>query len=474
MPASRHHGASVVIVVADGLRPDTLAAALDASALPALSRLRAEGGLHTVVSCFPSVTGPAYLPFLTGRHPGTVGLPGLRWLDRARAVRGVRRRARSYAGIDGWSVNEDLDAAAPTLFELAPALGAFSVVTRGLPRERNIGAGPRVALRVARAHFTGEIDRWLEMDRDVAAELRRRARSLRPRIVFAAFTGVDKASHACGHDAPLVREALSIVDDAVAGLRLDAEMDGRWREMHLWVASDHGHSPVATHDDLHRLLESWGYRVLAHPWLARRRADVAVMVSGNAMAHLYPEPAARTRHSWSSQPTRWNELVQRLLARPSVDLVLVSHAPDRCEVRANGRGSAMIESLRDGRFAYRPVDGDPLALGAGGEACADEWLERSIGGDYPDAVLQIARLAGAARSGEIVLSASRGWDFRSGWEPVAHVSAHGALHRDHMLVPLLLARPAAGTPRRTVDVMPSALTALGLAAPEGLDGRSFL
>ena len=474
MPASKHHGASVVIVVADGLRPDTLASALDAGALPALSRLRAEGGLHTAVSCFPSVTGPAYVPFLTGRHPGAVGIPGLRWLDRSRERRGVRWRARSYAGIDGWSVNEDLDPAAPTLFELAPGLGALSVVTRGLPRERNIGAGPRFALRIARAHFGGEVDDWLAIDRDVVVELRRRARALRPRIVFAAFTGVDKASHACGHGAPQVREALSIVDDAVAGLRLDAEADGRWRDMHLWVVSDHGHSPVAAHDDLVRLLESWGHRVLSHPWLARGRADVAVMVSGNAMAHLYPEPTARRRRPWPSHAARWEEPVQRLLARPSVDIALLSHGPNRCEVRASGRGSAMVESLTDGRFAYRPIDGDPLALGAGGESCADGWLERSNGGDHPDAMLQIARIAGAARSGEIILSASRGWDFRSGWEPVPHVSAHGALHRDHMLVPLLLSRPAAGRPRRTADVMPSALAALGVAVPGGLDGRAFV
>ena len=46
--------------------------------LPALAQLRDEGGgkLHTVTSCFPSVTGPAYAPFLMGRFPGPIGLPG--------------------------------------------------------------------------------------------------------------------------------------------------------------------------------------------------------------------------------------------------------------------------------------------------------------------------------------------------------------------------------------------------------------
>ena len=43
-----------------------------------------------------------------------------------------------------------------------------------------------------------------------------------------------------------------------------------------------------------------------------------------------------------------------------------------------------------------------------------------------------------------------------------------------MLVPLLLNRPAATTPLRTVDVMPSACRALGLPLPHGLDGTPFL
>jgi arylsulfatase A-like enzyme len=74
----------------------------------------------------------------------------------------------------------------------------------------------------------------------------------------------------------------------------------------------------------------------------------------------------------------------------------------------------------------------------------------------------------------VILSASRNWDFRERHEPIPHVSSHGALHRDHMLVPLLTNRPIARVPRRTVDVMPSALAALGLEVPAGLDGASFV
>jgi hypothetical protein len=124
-------------------------------------------------------------------------------------------------------------------------------------------------------------------------------------------------------------------------------------------------------------------------------------------------------------------------------------------------------------ISYEPVTGDPLGTGAQRTLDAQEAYEVCIATDYPDALVQIANLVGADRSGEIILSASRDWDYRAKYEPIPHVSSHGALHREHMLVPLLVNRPVPGLPRRTVDVMPSALKALGIETPSGLDGQAF-
>ncbi|HEY7899334.1 MAG TPA: hypothetical protein VIC03_13060, partial [Gemmatimonadaceae bacterium] len=90
-----------------------------------------------------------------------------------------------------------------------------------------------------------------------------------------------------------------------------------------------------------------------------------------------------------------------------------------------------------------------------------------------DALVQIARLCACSRSGDIILSAAPEWDFRAHYEPIRHVSSHGALHRQHMLVPLITNRPLAGTPRRTVDVMTSTCAALGLQATL-TEGSSFI
>ena len=133
----------------------------------------------------------------------------------------------------------------------------------------------------------------------------------------------------------------------------------------------------------------------------------------------------------------------------------------------------MIERI-DGMFSYRPTTGDPLGIGEQADLSSDESHDVCGESDYPDALAQIIALAGSSRAGDIILSAKRDWDLRAKYEPIPHLSAHGALHREHMLVPLLSNRPFASSPRRTADVMPSALRALGLPVPNGLDGEAFV
>jgi len=170
---------------------------------------------------------------------------------------------------------------------------------------------------------------------------------------------------------------------------------------------------------------------------------------------------------------RWTALLETLLARESVDIALVPGASDvAIYSAARGRATARLEG---DRYWYRRDGGDPLGVGRDLDGVsADEAYDATIDTDYPDGIVQIVHLARSSRSGEIILSAARDWDFRAHYEPIPHVSSHGALHREHMLVPLLVNRPVSGRPRRTVDVMPSALVALGKRVPAGLDGEPFV
>jgi hypothetical protein len=465
----------VIIIVADGARPDVLNDAVTRGIVPSLRSMRDEGGMYTVTTAFPSVTGPAYTPFLMGRFPGPVGLPGLRWYDRGRERIRLPGNSRSYVGPEMRYVDGDIDPAAPTMFELASSsLAALNVIGRGLPAKRRIGSSLWFALKTGKTHFTGDVKGWLDIDRKVAREVARKIRAYRPDFVFAALTGVDKTSHSRGHSGPHVDSALRIVDELVEEIRADAEARDTWRDTHLWIVSDHGHSPVRQHENLAGLVSGLGFRAIAHPWVFSSRGEAAVMVSGNAMAHIYLDLPLRTRPYVSQLEERWRDMAPALLSRDSVDLMILPVRPGECEIHGSrGRGHAILQWSADG-IDYTPVSGDPIGVGMQSGLSPDASYEVTFESDYPDSFLQIARLSDSPRSGEIILSASRDWDFRSKYEPIPHVSSHGALHREHMLVPLLTSQPASSTPRRTVDVMPSALRGLGLTVPAGLDGTPFI
>jgi hypothetical protein len=435
--------------------------------------------MYTITTVFPSVTGPAYTPFLMGKHPGSVGLPGLRWYDRTHAVGSWPSYARSYVGFEMQYVDSDLDRESTTMFELAPSsIGALSVIQRGLSKERQIARGARFIARTAMTHFRGDVQGWLQIDREIGDQVVQTIRDCRPAFTFAAFTGPDKMSHAAGHEAPVVLESLQTIDDVAARIRHDAERGGYWDSMHLWIVSDHGHSPVTTHEDLAGLLSSLGFRVLAHPLIWVRSPQVAVMVSGNAMAHLYLELEHRARPFWPALEERWDALMTTILGRQSVDLMILPMSEQSCIIRTADRGVALLEwknSVRSriATYTYRPITGDPLQLGTLVNISEAEAYDATITSDYPDSLVQLAHLCASPRSGDVILSAARGWDFRAKYEPIVHVSAHGALHREHMLTPMVTNRPVNRSPRRTVDVMASAAYALGTRVGE-IEGESFL
>ena len=459
---------TLVIVVADGARPDTLFGAIDGGHLPALAALRAEGSAHTITSVFPSVTGPAYTPFLMGLHPGEAGVPGIRWWDRSGSRAYAHGNARSYAGFEALRQDGDLSLAHPTLFELAARpIAAFTPIGRGLRDPQRLGAGLAAWPRVAWHHFRGDVQGWLQLERDLAARVCARVDAERPDLVFLAHPGVDKLSHQLGQNAPDVLDALRVIDDTVARLRADAARRGRAHTLEFMVVSDHGHSAVHSHEDLAGTVAALGHGVLAHPWTFAGGRDVAVMVSGNAMAHLYLELDRRERPRWPALAARWGSLVEALLALEAVDLLLLPHGPGVCEVRSRSRGAAMVVRDAHGRYAYCTRDGDPLGLNEAlgpsaslGALTASEVHDATFATTYPDSLVQILAIADSSRAGEIIVSATPGWDLRARYEPVRHVSAHGSLHRDHLLVPLIMSRALDAVPRRTVELFALARSAL--------------
>jgi hypothetical protein len=464
------------LLLVDGLRPDVAESELRAGHLPSLARMAARGGISRAITSFPSTTSVSYLPFLTGCTPGRCNVPSIRWLDRARYDGrwwSNRDAVRSYCGWQAGHLDRDIDPEVRTLFELVPeSAGIFTMIARGLSRDRDPGREER--------KFWGALAHYAEWhqpsDEAVAGHLLRQVEGT-ARFVFAQFPAVDGYTHQSRSDAPKVLRALRRVD-AVVGRLLD-RLEAR-RELDdtlLLLVSDHGGSVVHTHLDLADWFRDHGVRTLAHPVVWTSRPEAAVMVAGNGSAMIYAQPGVPRDDRW---PLHWlrrpdafgsrQDLVEALLAERAVGLV-AGETDTAGEVAViSAAGEARIR--RDnGHIAYVPLHGDPLSVGGSFEGTHREWLAESWHSPFPDAAYQLLDQFRSPRTGDMVVVANEGYDFRRRFEIPEHRAGHGSLVGAHMHTPLWSNRPISRVPVRTVDLFPTILHWLGVEIPAGIDGE---
>jgi predicted AlkP superfamily pyrophosphatase or phosphodiesterase len=248
----------VTLFVLDGARPDVFANLIARGDLPNISRhVLDRGGTVPATTVFPSTTGVAYLPFITGCYPGTCGVPGIRWLDRSRytgrCIRD-RRQVRSYFGPQGGLLNSDLAPHLKSVFDLEPhSVAVCTPFTRGLGPASELARVSRV-IWGGLAHYTGAyrlVDRW--MGRALPEVARRRSR-----FAFVVLPGIDGTTHFFDPWHPEVFTAFREIDDMIGRYAAAGGMEGD----HLAVlASDHGMSRVDWHADIALAMERRGIPV---------------------------------------------------------------------------------------------------------------------------------------------------------------------------------------------------------------------
>ena len=471
-----------LLLLVDGLRPDVAEARLAAGELPQLEAMLEAGGRTRAITVFPSTTSVAYLPFLTGCTPGRCDIPSIRWLDR-RAYGGrwwrEREAVRSYCGYQAPRLDDDIAADVRTIFELVPgSLGIFTPVARGLSAERDPSRRER-QFWGALAHYA----QWHQPSDDAVARHLLRAVDGPARFVFAQFPAVDGYSHQTDPDAEPVRRALRKVDEVVGQVRARLAARGELDSTLLLLVSDHGAASVHTHLDLADWFRAQGVPTLSHPVLWERSPRAAVMVAGNGSAMVYARPGEPRAERWPIERLRRpdafgtrDDLVTAQLREPAVGLVAAETADGGVWVSdARGAARLRITGTGDGlaAMAYEPLSGDPLGCGGARRGSARDWLEASWDAAYPDAVYQLLDQFRAGRTGDLLVVAREGFDFRRRYEVPEHRSGHGSLVRSHMQTPVWSSEPLPAEPIRTVDLFPAMLDWLGVAVPAGIDGAAI-
>jgi hypothetical protein len=465
---------SCIFFLADGAREDVFRELLVRGALPNIARYVVDCGTYAPsVSVFPSTTGPAYAPFLLGKFPGRCNLPGIRWFDRYRYAKETFSllRMRSYVGFGSLLMQHDISKEHPTVFELLPrSASILNELNRGLSwRGNKTGImGSWYKVRANYDHSWDKVDEY---------GIRRLCETLREDLsfIYCVFTAIDHYSHLLHPFHKKVIDSYIRMDDALGRVAKELSRQGRLDETLIIISSDHGLTQTHTHFDSVEFMMSQGYKTLRYPVIFKhwRDADAANMISGNAMTHLY----VKSPEGWERSSTfeELGVLVERLLNSDGVDIVAGKDACGRVRIKSL-RGEAVAWLDEEGKVRYETIGGgDPFGYNEmPREMTTQEALTLSVDTRYPDGILQILQLFESPRCGDLVVSAKEGYDLRVRYENPEHRSSHGALIREHMLVPFAISKKVANRPIRTVDIFPTLLEFLEVAVPPGVDGRSLL
>jgi hypothetical protein len=456
-----------LIFLVDGARPDVLEELIESGDLPNIKKIVQNGTFRHAVSCSPSTTGPAYLPFLTGCFPGTLNIPGIRWLDKAEFARkkfGLYR-FRSYNGIEEPLFDSDLTPGHPTLYEIfTRPYNIFSMITRGLPDGHNL-AGRLKPFLYLYAHLRG---RWDIVDTVSFRNLMRILDS-NPDFVFSVFPGIDSYSHLNHPRHEKVIAAYKYVDFVVGKIVQKLQKTGRWDNTLLIITSDHGLTATAKHLDLAIFLKRRKINTLFYPVVWKLNPQAAVMISGNALGHIY-----WLGDNGAPAPANCNQVIAdirgELLRQPEVDIII--YRSDKSSIMIESEKGAALIKHSNGRTSYIPQSSDPLNLGSLASPMDKlQSLETTFNSDYPDSLVQIEQLFSSPRCGDMVVISKNGSDLRSAFEWPEHHASHGSLHREHMIVPLIYNQTGwDGRPARTTDIFNTILKWSGNIPLENTDG----
>jgi hypothetical protein len=437
----------VVVVIVDGLPVELLDREL--RRLPFLrERLPHRGD---AVSCFPSTTGPAYFPFLAGATPGRANVPGIRWFDRTveTRTRFPHRGLRSYVGPDIAKMRTDT--AATTIFA-RHAWPVSSPVSKDSPKQRERSRDLLWGL----AHF---VHTWGHADRRTAWKLGRGLKKGRP-IVFSVFPSVDEFGHVYGLAHGSGAEALTEIDRLLA-----AKLDGFPGDVVL--SADHGLTDTSTHLDLRALVEERVGPTLAFPLIAMPNPAAVVCESGNAMAHVY----LRGESGWQGLPRvdRVRALARELIPLDGIDSVAI-RGEEPHSVELHTRAGVGVVAFSDGTLGQR----GPIFANEFNGVSPRDALAMSFSDERPDAAFALTSILASERAGDLLVSASVGYDLRAGREWPEHRASHGALHRAHTLVPVRSSAPLPKPPLRTLDLFAYVLSLAGIDLVEYPDSDAYL
>jgi hypothetical protein len=475
-----------VTLLIDGWRFDLFKQMLDSGSLPNIKKHLVDRGtmVDTCVSTFPSTTGPAHLPFITGVMPGHNNCPGLRWIDRS------NRSLRDYCTMHNVLFNYDFPESNYTLYEYLSGertVCIFDFVSRGAS---DILTVPAKALWFV---LSGDMDIWNRMDGHAADAFKKAylGGGTPPRYSFVWMPAIDHLAHFHGSADVSIQDRALAIDKLIGGMMDTLHKTKIYDKTLFSIVADHGLSDTERHVDLRGILQGYGFNVLEDllnndQFNSLRQNNAARGVSGNAFALLYFAAVKQGRlgtmsYDWDRAmsydelrdfPVNDNDRIDiiKLLRREEGVRMLMVKEKTNSYIVYSKNGEGRIER-NNASYRYTAGGQDPFNFTAQPESAAlidgnyhdkDKWFLATRNTEFPDGIFQSTQLFDSERCGDIVITAQPGWDLMD----QQHIASHGSLEKNQLQVPCVMAGPGIkqGTISiaRTVDLHPTYLKHFGL------------
>lgn len=469
---------SITIILIDGLSQDLFREELSKGNLPNLAAfinksLYVENG----ISAFPTMTGYAFYPFLTGADAAQSGIYGLRWFDKERE----KGQLRNYVGRTNVQMNHDVVAAPQNLFELADSSYTCSVnsyMNRGVKESVKTGFAhttakyegkiwfsglatmPWIGRKLIKNHFTHET---------AVTDIALKQLESNPKVQWITYASPDAYNHVSGTDS-IYHHLLRHIDIEIARILTRCHQLGHTQRA-IAIVSDHGVQDVTVNLDVCDLLKKkTGMAIergksavlystdLTTPAEKLKDLDAYFVINGNLSAYIYVlDPHKQKLGKQQLEKTllkngKTIDLPHEIVQIEGIELCMMMDAFNSDVYILSKKGNAVI-SVKESKYAYKVLKGeDPLGyvnleetkkLTGTGFHTSDEWLKASINSQYPDAIYRFYQLVSKKKSGDLVITASEGYDLASNYEAVVsnYKGGHGSGTRKVISVPYIYFQP---------------------------------
>lgn len=462
---------SISYILIDGLVKDHFERLRASGKLPCLDSLVKRGlYVENGITSFPSMTGYAFYPYLTGKPAYESGVFGLRWFDRDRREGNLR----NYVGRTNIYMNEDLSLENSTIFELFPddyTASINSFLNRGTKDSRKLGWSLTTSKYDDLSYF-GKLKKipifgnhiFIDSyeNEEQVLDLALKQLSQNPKVHWITFPTLDARYHVYGYDENY--DLLLTHIDSLIQVYIDYSIKLGHSNRHFAIISDHGMTEVGENIDPCLILkDSLDLKIergrstnlrklkLDTPISKLEDLDAYFVINGNLTGYLYFKSLGKS-NSWkqrnydSDQYPLFDSTIEVLHNSAGIEFVIASKSKSIHEI-SNRKGVGQIR-FEDEKFRYIVSGVDPLgyesqAFPYDSLLTSDQLLKLTYASKYPDAIVKIHGLMSHNESPDIVMCSKKGYDFGKDYEIFVsnYKGGHGGLHREMMTVPMILVGP---------------------------------